>query len=864
MLAGYSSLSRASFWRRAGLPQLRAIRSSTATALVALSFLLADRNSPSAQAATATYTFLGEGSGGTTVNAGEFVPWNLGALPLNSILRQVDIVLRLEVNTGGSWISDLNFMAGGNPLIGADSGAPLGLNGGDIEDTGVTVTVAKVDTDWNSTAFGDIDLHTVPLGFKNFYATAAWSGTFTITYDEPGAFVGLTWKGADSTVPMEWSTNASVTGNWNDGANNVAYANGQNVVFDDSVGAGARTVDLSVADVTPQSVAFNNTGANTYTLTGTKAITGTTTLVKQGSGVLIINNANSYSGKTSIFAGTLRVGNVNALPHGSGKSTVILNGTLDLNGFSPTLNGLSGTGTVTNSVVGNATLSVGDANTTSSFAGVIADGAGTLGLTKIGTGKLTITGLNDNTYSGGTIINDGTLYLYDKQSFNPLGTGPVTLNGGSLWLDRATITSNVTVNGGSLILDNGFGSAITGNITNNVPLNITAFYVSHPLSGVISGSGGITLSSSFGGGVQLSGMNTYSGATLVSSGILSLGNALAIQNSPLDTLNSIMGNATNGLRTTVTTLTMGGLTGNKNLFDVFDTAADGGPGGTTAQGGYSGLTALTLNPGTGASYSYSGVIADGFAPMTLTKTGAGTQTLTGANTYTGKTVVQNGTVSFSVGNASATADQQLGKNAALDLGAAASSGTLLYTGAAGTLAKAINVLGNGTDTIQKNGAGALTLSGGITGLDKALTIGGTGDTTITSAVNLGATSGALTKSGAGLLNIDAGFAQTYKTLTTTAGAGTTNVNSALTATGGTNVVANGNLKFGSVSQTLSSLTIGAGATVTFTSGVASGSFSGGGGKASSLSGSAVVPEPGTIGLLLAGSLGLIARRRHHA
>jgi hypothetical protein len=66
------------------------------------------------------------------------------------------------------------------------------------------------------------------------------------------------------------------------------------------------------------------------------------------------------------------------------------------------------------------------------------------------------------------------------------------------------------------------------------------------------------------------------------------------------------------------------------------------------------------------------------------------------------------------------------------------------------------------------------------------------------------------------------------------------------------------LKFGTVSQTLSSLTIGAGATVTFTSGAAS--FAGGG-KAHASGGSAAVPESGSLALLLTGVLGLLARRR---
>ena len=141
-----------------------------------------------------------------------------------------------------------------------------------------------------------------------------------------------------------------------------------------------------------------------------------------------------------------------------------------------------------------------------------------------------------------------------------------------------------------------------------------------------------------------------------------------------------------------------------------------------------------------------------------------------------------------------------------------------------------------------------------------LTAGDATESTFGGALN--ATTGTVVKQGGGVLNLAPGAVLTLNTLT--ANDGTLNVNSALgnavvsvsDAPGGSPT----KLRFGSVSQTLSSLTIGAGATVVFTSGVASGAFSGDD-KGAGFSGGATVPEPGTIGLLLVGAIGMLSRRR---
>jgi cyclophilin family peptidyl-prolyl cis-trans isomerase len=114
----------------------------------------------------------------------------------------------------------------------------------------------------------------------------------------------------------------------------------------------------------------------------------------------------------------------------------------------------------------------------------------------------------------------------------------------------------------------------------------------------------------------------------------------------------------------------------------------------------------------------------------------------------------------------------------------------------------------------------------------------------------------LTKAGSGVLNLDG--SQTYATLT--ASGGTTNINGPLSPSATVAVSPGAVVRFGTVSQTLDALTVGAGATVVFSSGTATGAF-GGGEKGGTFGGAGAVPEPGTFGLLLAGALGILGRRQ---
>src|SRR5205823_1431622 len=121
-----------------------------------------------------------------------------------------------------------------------------------------------------------------------------------------------------------------------------------------------------------------------------------------GSGTTILAANNTYTGGTTISAGTLQAGSATGF---SPNSEFTVNSILDLHGFNNTIGSLTGTGTVLNNGPTASTLTVGNDNANSSFSGVLQNGTSPLQLTKSGTGTLVLTGAN--TYTGGTIISAG-------------------------------------------------------------------------------------------------------------------------------------------------------------------------------------------------------------------------------------------------------------------------------------------------------------------------------------------------------------------------------------------------------------------------------------------------------------------------
>ena len=256
---------------------------------------------------------------------------------------------------------------------------------------------------------------------------------------------------------------------------------------------------------------FNRSNSLTYA----GVVSGTGTLTQAGAGTTILTGANTYTGGTTVSAGTLQIG--------SGSTT----------------------GSLTGDITDNGVVDFNRSNALT-YAGVV---SGTGALTKSGAGVLTLTG--DSTYTGGTTINAGTLQLgnggttgsidgdvVDNATINfnrsdavtlggvISGTGTLTKSGaGTLILTgENTFGGGTTINAGALQIGNGGTTgSITGNMINN---GVFVFDRSDALTyaGNISGTGALVKNGA--GTLTLSGLNPYTGGTTINAGKLLLNNAV--------------------------------------------------------------------------------------------------------------------------------------------------------------------------------------------------------------------------------------------------------------------------------------------------------------------------------------------------
>jgi autotransporter-associated beta strand protein len=250
-----------------------------------------------------------------------------------------------------------------------------------------------------------------------------------------------------------------------------------------------------------------------------------------------------------------------------------------------------------------------------------------------------------------------------------------------------TISAPILLNGSLDIRNSGDGSLnfTTGGVTANSAGSKTITNMGTGagkvvMSGVIGDGGGTVavIQNSANSGLTLSGANTYSGNTRISAGMLTIGNNLALQNSVFDS----SGTGTLAFSPGINTPTFGGLTNGANL--------------TLAAN----VTALTLNPGAGVITTYSGNLGSATAGMTLTKQGAGTQILAGANTYNGNTLIESGRLLVNNTTGSGTGGGTVTVNSGATLGGSGTvSGAVNVTGSLAPGA-AVGTLATGTLTMN--------------------------------------------------------------------------------------------------------------------------------------------------------------------
>ncbi|WP_267929914.1 autotransporter-associated beta strand repeat-containing protein [Paraburkholderia sp. ZP32-5] len=651
---------------------------------------------------TATLTLKGASaySGAMTINSGTLSLMSSGNLTGASA---VDIA-------GGHATLDISHAAGPQ-LIGSLSG----------------VASSSLTLGGNSLTFGDTSIET-------FAGTI--SGTATAALVKQGSGI------------------ETLTGSNTYGGGTTLEAGGLVVGSATALGSGTLTVTGAAAFDSSTAVELANKiqlnagltvmGNEDLTLDG--AITGTGSLIKNGTATLTLKGANAYSGATTIEAGTLALADNGSLAATSAVDFVNTGATFDISHSSAGQTIGSVTGVAGSAItLGANTLTFGDASD-QIFAGTISDTGGG-GLIKQGAGIETLTGTN--TYSGGTTLEAGGLIVGNDKA---LGTGALTVSG------AATLDSNTA-------------TELVNDIALNAALTVTG---SHDLTldGAMSGTGSLTKNGA--ATLTLNGHNDYSGGTQVSAGTLALGAHASLDAS-----------------------------GIVNVADgaTFDLSAGGGTQvfGTLTGGGTVTLGADVLTIGDVTDGTFTGSIGGGGS---LVKVGSGTETLTGANTYTGGTAIDAGTLALGTGGS-------LAMSGSLALNGTSSSFDISHSGANQTIGAFSGVMGStvtlGSNSLsfgdQTDQAFGGTISGG-----GAVVKSGTGTETLTGAnsyiggttINAGTlalgTGGSLAAGGAvnlagantGFSINDAGSNQTIGSLAGVAGSKVTLGGNSLTVGDGSN------------------------------------------------------------------------------
>lgn len=621
---------------------------------------------------------------------------------------------------------------------------------------------------------------TVVSGTDSYLLTLNNSaGATSVTVGSPVSVPGgITWTGQTNGIGADdaiWSNSAGA--NWAVGTSPVVFSNGVAVTFNDTNSVTTsfvinNFVTVAAGGVIPASTTFHHSAVD-YTLSG-GAIGGSGALNKSGTATLALNAANTYTGATSVSAGTLRIGNASSLGSGTGPldgTTISAGATLDLGGVNNGQSSATGTERITVSGTGfegNGAI-VSSSPLVTPFIGIrylTLAGNTTLGFSNrwdVGSS----TAANNGFVGGGhnlTFLGTGTLAQASLNFLGETDLGDINVNlgtdvatnilfiQGDTTLGRADKT--LTVSGGSAIqfftnvtntsydkklsLDNGLinfnRASTTFSLPGTISLTNANTFTSNISSttvianNVISGNGSLTKAGP--GILTLSGVNTYSGITSVDAGLLRLTSPSALGG----TASGVVVNGNNGGAATNARLELSGgiivagesatLKGNGNFLGALQSSS-----GSNEWAGNVLIDAdLTrIGAATGAALLVSGAIDDGindYRLMYRINDATASVTLTGANTYTGPTSIVGlgpvivGSLNKVIGgapssNLGAPTTEATGR---ITIGTTTVNGFLRYVGNGETTDRTIQIGENNASTPAAADTGSATIeSSGATG-----------------------------------------------------------------------------------------------------------------------------------------------------
>jgi len=375
--------------------------------------------------------------------------------------------------------------------------------------------------------------------------------------------------------------------------------------------------------------------------------------------------------------------------------------------------------------------------------GVLSEIGGSRDLEKIGTGTLTLSA--DNSYTGATAVSAGTLIVTGNidSTVVTVQTGATISANGTALADAAAVTLNGT---GNLTLTGSetIGSLASASATSDVTLGGSTLTTGSAgptsFAGDIGGTGGLVQAG--GGTFTLTGANTYTGATDVNAGTLSLTGSGALASTDIDVAGTAALTSDGGAFAPAADIDLAGtstltLTGNEAISKL-DTAA-----GTTATLTGSTLTLSSNSSGIAGLVTGTGTLAVNGGTTTVAATGnIATATTIGAS----GTVVNDGTMAGVTNQGSFTNN--------LTAGAVSNSGTGTNA-TTGTMASLNNT--GGTFTNAGIVTGNTTVAGGTVTLNAGSNLSNSGTVTVTTGtldINIAETFGALVANG-GTTTVDA-------------------------------------------------------------------------------------------------------------